>query len=283
MTLLFGFPTWMGNIHEGLADKLADIRGHGIGLLELSLEYPWPYSHTGDLDVFLNKTRETGFTMGIHAPWRDVPLASPYDAMDNALLKIILDSAEYIVKRGINPEYIVLHPSTMQKIELFDNRRDIVGKLRNRIERLLERLEIPLLLENLTRGFASEVSHLIESIDGLDGAGICLDVGHLAARYNRELREHYQSFYDYLEEVVNMLSGTRVPVLHIHDVDRLNHEHLLIGEGVLEFKRIYKIVSRLRPRFIIFEIFKSRKGAITLEKILGIIGDQASWARIYIH
>ncbi len=283
MSIIFGYPVWIGSIKEGIIDKIKLLKKHNIGLLEVSLEYPWPYKHTDILSRLISRAREENLLIGMHAPWRDLPYAAPYTVLDQSILNVIISSYEFLAKENAVPKYVVVHPYTMQKIDVFDNRRDIINSLRRRTKILTEKTGSIILLENLTKGFAGEVSYLVEAIDGLENAGICLDVGHLAARFNRELTTRYNSFYDYLDEVVDILKDTMSPVIHVHDVDRLNREHLLIGEGILEFKRIYKSIARLNPRFIIYEIFRSNKVKPSVEKISRIIGEQASWARIYIH
>ncbi len=283
MSVIFGYPVWIGSIKDDILSKTELLKKQKIDLLEVSLEYPWPYKYTDKLSELISRVKDDEFRIGLHAPWRDLPYATPYTVLDQAILDVIISSYEFLVREGAVPEYIVVHPYTMQKIDIFDNRRDIINSLRRRTIALAEKTSSIILLENLTKGFAGEITYLVESINGLENAGICLDVGHLAARFNRELASHYDSFYDYLDEVVDVLRDTMVPVIHIHDVDRLNREHLLIGEGILEFKRIYKSIAKLNPRFIVYEIFRSNKIKPSIEKIAGIIGEQASWARIYIH
>ncbi len=269
---------------KGFHRKIGKARNVGINMVELSIDYPWPYDKKELLSEVLEGIVGSDLGLAIHAPWRDIPFSTPYPYLGDALIRIINDA--YVnIREYVKPLYIVIHPQTLQRMELFDNRKHAVMRTRERLEKLIDITngETPILLENITRGFASEISNLIEIIDGIDNTGICLDVGHLASRYNRELTQHYDSFYDYLEDVVKSLSDVKVYAIHLHDVDRNNKEHLLIGEGQLQFKRIYKIVSKIKPRHVVYEVFNSKKSKITIDTLIRNIEEQVSWGRIYLH
>ncbi len=283
----FGIPLWIGGVIKGYHEKLDIIKDKGLDTIELSIDYPWPYSEKELLIRVVETIKKNKLLLAIHAPWRDLPFSTPYSIIGNAIVKVLVENIMSL-SEFLDNTYIVIHPFTMQRIELFNNRKDIITSTRNYIKELIKDLsskgvEITILLENLTKGFASEISHLVEIIEGLDKTGICLDVGHLASRYNRELTNRYNDFYEYLVEVVEILNDINVTTIHIHDVDRNNKEHLLIGEGILQFKKIYKIISKLRPQYIIYEVFNSKKESLTFEKIIRNIEEQISWGKIYLH
>ncbi len=288
MVVKIGLPIWIGSLTNIELDNLLQLlRKYNIKLVEISIDYPWPFKEWKLLEDLVNELINNNIYIGIHAPWRDIVLATPYSILGEAIAKLLINILVKILELIPYKTYIVLHPLTMQKIELFSNRRDIIESLKKRLSLIDKTLndKAALLLENLTRGFASEPSYLREVVKGLDSdnIGICLDIGHLATRYMRELKNKYNSFYEYLEEVVGIIDDVNVETIHIHDVDNKGLEHLLIGEGVLEFKKIFKIISPLKPSYIIYEMFRSKKTKPSLEEILRIINGQRTWVRIYIH
>ncbi len=284
MKAKYGIPIWIGNVFDNIIKKIDTFREFGLDFVELSIDYPWPYKQVDLLEKTVSTIMKNGLLIGVHMPWRDLPFATPYNLIGEAVLSTIREVTEKL--RSLTPslEYILVHPSTMQRIELYDNRRDIINSLRARIETLTETYpDMIIVIENLSKGFAAEISNLIEAVENIDHAGICLDIGHLAARYVKELKDHYDSFYDYLDEVLSMLDGINVPVIHLHDIDEKGREHLLVGEGFLKFKDIYKKISRLEPGYLVYEMFKSRKEKPTIDKILKLVKEQVSWAKIYLH
>jgi deoxyribonuclease-4 len=288
MIVKIGLPVWIGGlINIDLTNLLQLFKKYSVELVEISIDYPWPFKEWKLLEELINELVNNNIHIGIHAPWRDIVLATPYNILGEAVEKLLVEILDKILKLIPYKTYIVLHPLTMQKIELFNNRRDIIESLEERLSSLSKALgdRATLLLENLTRGFASEPSYLREVVKSINSEdiGICLDIGHLATRYMRELKSRYNDFYEYLEEVVEIINDVNVETIHIHDVDNKGSEHLLIGEGVLEFKKIFKIISPLKPSHIIYEMFRSKKTKPSLGEILRIINGQRTWVRIYIH
>jgi deoxyribonuclease-4 len=288
MVVKIGLPIWIGGlINIDLTNLLQLFRKYSVELVEISIDYPWPFREWRLLEELINELVESGIHIGIHAPWRDIVLATPYSILGEAIEKLLVEILGKVLELIPYKTYIVLHPLTMQRIELFNNRIDIIENLKKRLLSLDKALnnKATLLLENLTKGFASEPSYLREVIKSVnsDNIGICLDIGHLAARYIRELRNRYSDFYEYLEEVVEIINDVSVETIHIHDVDNKGSEHLLVGEGFLEFKKIFKTISSLKPSYIIYEMFRSKKTKPSLEEILRIISGQRTWVRIYIH
>jgi len=289
MAVKIGLPLWIGNLisKDNLLANILDAKNSGIDFFEVSLDYPIPFKNSNKFFELLEKIKENGLGISIHAPWRDMVFATPYEELGTAVVDTIYKSI-YAVKEFVSEKYVNVHPFTMQKIDILDNRKDVIKSLRRNTELLISKLktideEFVLLLENVGKGFGSEPSDLLEAVEGLENVGLCLDIGHLAHHYCRDLKNYYESFYNYLKEVTQILSGQNVLVIHLHDVDEKCREHLLIGEGKLAFKQIYKIISPLKPRYVVYEVFRSTKEKITFKSILRNIGEQITWVRIYLH
>ncbi len=283
-----GIPLWIGSFTNHSIEEISKLLlDNKIDLVELSIDYPWPQKQ----EEFLKKVISSftnDFKIAIHAPWRDLPLASPYNNIRRAVVNELLEIIDDIYNIYDEIEYIVFHPLTMQRIELFNNRRDAINALRNSLIEIVTNLpgKTYLLIENLTRGFGSKISNLVEAVDsiGQNNIGLCLDIGHLASRYIREIAESniYSDFYDYLKDVLGIIEETLVPVIHIHDVDDKGREHLIIGDGSLSFKTIYKLIRVLKPKYIVYEMFRSRKTKININEVAKIIGGQKSWVKVYL-
>ncbi|ABN70374.1 Xylose isomerase domain protein TIM barrel [Staphylothermus marinus F1] len=288
MSIRIGIPIWIGSfIDHSIEEVINLISTYKIDLIEVSIDYPWPYKEMDLLNNLISEVINYDIKISLHAPWRDIPLATPYDYLGEHIVKLLSQILNPILNRLPYETYIVFHPLTMQKIDILSNRKDIVSKTQKRMNFLRELINknTTILLENLSRGFGSEPSYLREIVLGLDkyNIGLCLDVGHLAMRYFRELSGVYTDFYEYLKEVITILNDTQIPTVHLHDTDGKTHEHLLIGEGKLDFKKILKILNKLKPKYIVYEMFRSRKTKATLEEILKIIDGQRTWVRIYMH
>ncbi len=279
-----GIPIWMGNIGEDLATGFENLRKHGVNMIELSIDYPWPFKEYQKLEQVIQLARQNNMHINIHAPWRDIILASPYEEIGEASINVILKSITNLLDKVHS--YIVVHPLTMQRLDISDNRREAIQRFRQNIDLLAKKLndrhEVVVVVENLAGGIGAEPGDLASALDGLDHVGLCLDIGHLASRYKRFLTNYYEDFYTYLKDVVESISGIDVPVIHIHDVDEHGREHLLIGEGFIDFKRVFKTISGLRPRNIVFEVFRSKNLRVNLSTIAKNIGDAISWAKIYL-
>ncbi len=280
-----GVPIWLGNISEDLVSGLNSLLAHGVNMIELSIDYPWPFKESCKLQKMIALAKQNNMHINLHAPWRDIILASPYEEIGKASIEVILRSVSDLVSEVAS--YIVVHPLTMQRLDISDNRKEALTRFRENIKELTRRLNlgshnVMIVVENLAGGIGAEPGDLAVTLEGLDYAGLCLDIGHLASRYKRYLSGYYDDFYTYLKDVVESISGISVPVIHVHDVDEHGREHLLIGEGFLEFKQVFKIISKLGPKNIVFEVFRSKNLRVNLNTIAKNIGDAISWAKIYM-
>ncbi len=280
-----GIPIWLGNLSEDIASGLNSLFAHGVNMIELSIDYPWPFKESCRLQKIIALAKQNNMHINLHAPWRDIILASPYGEIGKASIEVILRSVNDLINEVSS--YIVVHPLTMQRLDISNNRKEALLKFRENIRELTRKLNlgshnIMIVVENLVGGIGAEPGDLAATLEGLDHVGLCLDIGHLASRYKRYLSGYYEGFYTYLKDVVESISGISVPVIHIHDVDEHGREHLLIGEGFLDFKQVFKIISKLGPKNIVFEVFRSKNLRVDLNTIAKNIGDAVSWAKIYM-
>ena len=280
-----GIPIWLGNVSEDLACGLNSLLAYGVNMVELSIDYPWPFKESCKLQKLITLVKQNNMYINLHAPWRDIILASPYGEIGKASIEVILRSVNDLINEVSS--YIVVHPLTMQRLDISDNRKEALSKFKENVKELTHRLDlgnhnVMIVVENMVGGIGAEPGDLAETLKDLDHVGLCLDIGHLASRYKRYLSGYYEDFYTYLKDVVESIGGISVPVIHVHDVDEHGREHLLIGEGFLDFKQVFKIISKLGPKNIVFEVFRSKNLRVNLNTIAKNIGDAISWAKIYM-
>ena len=289
MNISIGIPLWIGNFKKRRTSTLLElIAMHGIDYVEVSIDYPWPQYRYSELRETIQKLLDQGVGIGLHAPWRDLAIASPYRDIREASLRIIARSIEPVLEIG-KLLYIVVHPTTHQRVEIAENRKDILESFKEslvKLSKLVEGRSPVILVENLSRGFGGDLTSIVDVVASLNNVkvGICLDVGHLATYYKRyvEGSGYYSSFNDYLDDVVTALSSlnNQVPLVHLHDIDG-SSEHLLPGEGVLDFKHIYKKIWVLKPRYVLYEVFRSKKKRISIEDVLSTAGAGKAWIKVY--
>ncbi|OYT38743.1 MAG: xylose isomerase [Desulfurococcales archaeon ex4484_58] len=291
MKIYIGIPLWINNFQKkDPKTVVSELIDNNIEAVELSIDYPWPYKEYRLLKETLIELDRENIEVNIHAPWRDLPFATPYDIIGDAVTKVIISSIEPVLKLIKKQKtYIVIHPNTSQKINLFNNRSYTLFKLKNRVKELTSKLrnhDVIVLLENLNKGIASNLNDLLETIHDIGHTGLCLDIGHLASNYFREIAKtmYYESFYDYLNDVISMIKSTigEAYTIHLHDVDREGRDHLVVGNGILDFKKIYHEINKLEPKYIIYETFRAKNKNLDLDQLITVFGAQRSWARIYL-
>ena len=294
MAIKVGLSLWINSFLKEKPDKLLDkLLNNNIDFIELSIDYPWPYNRRDLLFKALDFIRDRKLYLGLHAPWRDLAIASPYEDISEASVRVVIDSLKNILDKYDIVKYVVIHASTHQKIEVLDSLEDLNEKLVKRIEKIYSGISkynnVYLLIENLSYSIAGNMDFLVKALEktSIERIGFCLDIGHLARYYNRNIAGsgYYRDFYDYLREVLDLINNTlndRVLTVHLHDVDNEN-EHLLIGEGFLNFKEIYRLLGLIKPEYVVYEVFRSKKRKINIESILDVIGAQKTWLRIYAY
>ncbi|MCD6300605.1 MAG: sugar phosphate isomerase/epimerase, partial [Staphylothermus sp.] len=86
-----GIPLWIGTFTNQSVEEINRILlENKIELIELSIDYPWPQKQVellrNAITCFANN-----FKISIHAPWRDLPLATPYENIRKTVVKELLN------------------------------------------------------------------------------------------------------------------------------------------------------------------------------------------------
>lgn len=287
-----GIPVWYGVVEKDL-DEFASIlnkcREFGIEFVELSIDYPWPYRYLDKLYKVINIIREKCLLLGIHAPWRDIHLASPLEEIRKASVKEVVDTVKTIYKMQImDPVYIVLHVSSSQNQLLANNRIDIIGSARKSISEIKEIVynfftpeKTMLCIENLSSGFTSFLQDLSEIMD--DSTCLALDVAHAYISYIRNFKGYYKDFTSYLSEFIELVGKDNIAVLHFHNVSPDLREHIVPNQGVINFKEVLKIIKRTAAEYVLIEAYLDCKlKRISLHRLLELSRDFITWVKVYL-
>ncbi len=285
IALWYNTPSEVGSIAT-LYDLLAR---NGYGLVEIDIDYPWFRRGTERFTEMAGEARARGIEIGIHAPWRDIHLASPYEAIRKASVETVIDTIDHVAPH--RPPYMVIHVSTVQKLELPGVLDDAVEAGQRSIGELLDYIEehgygILLGVENLSSGVSGNPETLLRIVEPFRGkVSLCLDIGHLATWFNRFIRRGYDgAFLDYLREYIARVARHRVEIMHLHDVaSRGNREHLVIGEGDLDYKSILKTLRSLKPSYVVMETFRDRsRNMVAPDKAIEAMTGVMAWVRVYL-
>lgn len=164
---------------------------------------------------------------GIHGPCVGINLADPYDTGYLSQYKNVF---EFASRR--RAEYVVVHTNEDYDEEAAFVREQVKGRL-NEILTLAEKYRIKILVENV--GLNNKGTLLFdwpeyqELIRSLPQAGALIDVGHA----------HVNGWP--LPEVIERL-GDRIKAYHLHDNHGVEDEHLPIGQGKVEWERLFTAI-----------------------------------------
>jgi sugar phosphate isomerase/epimerase len=163
----------------------------------------------------------------IHAPFANIRLYTEDIKVRTKSLSKILST---ITLAGILKARSVI-------IHAFDNIKHVPYYIQKSLQRLKTTLDILLetgrkagvmiALENLTKRFMNDIT--LALIDKIPDLGVCFDTGHA---------EISNSWDDFLSRGIL----PKIIALHIHDNHGYYDEHLIPGDGIIDFYRYIKIL-----------------------------------------
>jgi len=290
-----GLPLWYNTLKKDysiieIKSVIQELKSSGIDLYEISIDYPWSYRDLELLYSLLDILIENNIHIGIHAPWRDLFYASPYED----LRKVAVNTLKTILSPIIDKypiEYIVVHVTSMQKAGFGNTYHDMVKAARKSIDEIsqwLKSYNIYLCIENVPKGFSSKPEDLV-AITG-NSVYVALDIAHLYATYLRHFTSAYADFNEFLKDCIVMIGSDKILAIHFHDVvfigNRIFHhviEHILPGMGILEYKNVLKRLSRTKAKYLLIEAFIDSKGRhLKLHQVADGIREFLTWLKIYL-
>lgn len=171
---------------------------------------------------YLDYAKQYGFEIGMHLPFHDVNLGTPYDVVADYALTMLKEWLETLAEYG--GQHAVIHGGSAMASEDHD---DIYPKMLERLSALNDYAKekgITLLFENLIPDglnymhiFPSSVDEWLDVLEKTNTVA-CLDVGHLAVQGD-----------DFTETVERL--GDSLKSIHLSDNDCKSDLHQLPGEG----------------------------------------------------
>jgi sugar phosphate isomerase/epimerase len=194
-----------------------------------------------------------GLVCSVHAPLSDVNIGSLNPRMRAAALDEVLRSIASAGRLGFNP--FTVHPGFFTPLGMVakDNARKVTKESLKLIERTARENGVVVALENMPEmpmSMATTPKALLDLMDGTD-MRICLDIGH--ANTSKNIDEYLR----FKDRIVNV---------HIHDNDGKWDQHLPIGNGNIDFKRLMPKLSSYKGRYVI-EVRKIEDGTISKARL----------------
>ncbi len=267
----FGLPIWYGS---GRIDDVLQIAYEkGFDYVEISLDYPWPEIID---EIVFNRVKklikEYDFKVGIHAPWRDISLASPRENLRVASLKVYKKCISFAEK--LESEYFNFHIFTKEATEYEEVYKAVYQATKRSIKeivRLCNEAGVKPTLENNPTEFLGKIEEINTILHEIGNLYMCLDIGHMivANTKKEELKETSE-----LEKWFRTL-GDKVKVIHIHDY-RVEGEkvrdHFLLGKGDIDIDNMVNLINNSKAHFILLEMFwLSRNKRVSIDDLRSIL------------
>ncbi|MCX8204167.1 MAG: sugar phosphate isomerase/epimerase [Candidatus Nezhaarchaeota archaeon] len=257
MRPLVALPVWPKA--KSIVKALEKANEYGFDYVEASLDYPWPEELRGAAMKRIKEAKEMfGLKIAIHAPWRDIALASPRQYLREAALRLFEECLKFSAE--IEAMYFNIHVATHEAWSIEEVRRKVEEAALASVKQLAAKARevgIRLTIENNPEplfGVPSMLKPLLE----IEGVKLCLDVGHVAyanwvieRRGLEALREETS-----LEEWVKAFRG-KVLVGHLHDYivgESEFQDHLLLGAGEADVKENLELLLRAGCEMLLLEV-----------------------------
>ena len=232
----------------------------GFGLVEIALDYPWPWERSFN-NVVRRALRE-GLDVGLHAPWRDLRLASPLRDVREGGARAILGAVDKVLNLGVDFHYLVLHVSSQEWIpeHVLDAYLDDVSTTLGEIRDFSRSHDFEVVIENAQIPLSERLTLLKKLASKLD-IGVCLDLGHLVLGHIRKGASKRRLFKIVMKWLNELTYLVKVVHLHGYDEDRkkphigLTQSNVDVMAGVLSIleSMIGDSISEDVP--IVLEIF----------------------------
>ena len=188
---------------------------------------------------FRDLKQSYNLSYSIHAPISDINLGSLNERIREDSILEILTTAETAANLDI--EVITVHPgiSSMAVPYMEEKAVEKAKKSLSSIDRIASQYGVRIAVENMP-AFPFMLGRTAEELNELIGQtnlGFCLDIGH--ANTTDQIDDLIKQFKDRLINV------------HIHDNHGEMDEHLTLGEGEIDFKKVLGQLAGYQGNFII--------------------------------
>lgn len=220
-----------------VTDELADIAGLGFDYLELTMDPPRAHYSTlrQQMQTIVNDLQSRGMFVICHLP-TFVSTADLTDSIRQASVQEIVNSLDVAAELGARK--VVLHPGHIGGLGSYVI-ETALAHANNSLAVIIDRaqkLGLCVCLENMfprCRAFV-EPDDFVDILKRFPDLKLTLDTGHanIGAKGGRRILEFIEKF------------GHRIGHLHVSDNFGERDDHILLGSGAIDFKKIAHAIKR---------------------------------------
>jgi len=255
----------------------------GVGADFIEIIYDFPHFMPGHDLRQLRKLREliesNGLGVSVHSTFWDLNPAS----YRPEVWKLSLDQTKKSLQAcsTLGGSVMVLHPGRCPITDLkwfMDGSKKLYDKFIKECLSHARKLGVTIALENMGLSFSpySTLPELYDLTNRFDGLKVCLDVGHA---YRRRGMGKMKNREEDIARQVRRL-GSRIAHVHFHDNHGENDDHLVPGQGSMNFTPIVKAIKGTGfDGLVVIELFDPGNAAETgkaglkaTRKIFGLCG-----------
>ncbi|NAZ13339.1 MAG: hypothetical protein GU359_04200, partial [Desulfurococcales archaeon] len=105
-----GYSVWKKDVSR-IEELTSEFIEQGLDHVEIDIDSLLDLDDNTWIMRFKDVFSSYNISIGVHAPWREIHLASPLDDIREASEKIIIKILEILDKLDIDYDYIIIHPS----------------------------------------------------------------------------------------------------------------------------------------------------------------------------
>ncbi len=209
---------------------------------------------------YKNFKNDTSMKLTVHAPFEGLNLASlnddEWDESIDKISKCIKGASE------IGSPHITIHPGFISKVSEYFPSEAWEKNLEafKQLAEVAEDYDIKIGIENMPSmphllcKRPSELLGLVDSV-GSDNVGMVLDVGHANTNGN-------------LDRFLEL--SRNISMVHLHDNQGVHDSHLMIGEGNIDFRKVFSFLEDYNGPFVIEgrNISEGKSSRIKIAKML---------------
>jgi len=249
--------SYLAFMHRPSAEIVRIAGEAGFRLLEVILEG----HHIEQSREVLSAVESYSLELSVHAPFADLNIASMNPGIREESLRQLAHAME--CASSLNARLFTIHPGRLSPYSMWfpqEAKKQNISSIEWLVEQAQEH-GLVLCIENSPR-YAGAMLCSIEELSELLGAfssgelALTLDVGHAC------------TCGDVLEYVSRL--GSRISNVHLHDNSGTEDEHLAVGDGCIDFRRLLELLdSRYRGGLVIEchreeDVFRSRDALLRL-------------------
>lgn len=252
-----GFSVWREDAKR-ISELVSKLIEAGYDHVEVSIESPMDLEDPG-LSLIINTIRGAGLSIGFHAPWKEIYIASPVEEIRSASVDVLAKVLRSILR--FEPEYFVLHGSSEQNI-CSKNEDLCLAQLGKSMDSLLK-IYGNIYLETIQGICCGKISQILKLMELYRELRACLDLAHIAVENMVKGRNKWPSrIADVINEIPESI-GKRSPLIHLHGLkggDKRARTHYDFSYTPLGAEDIARAARIWGVKYIVFEVFYRSTG-----------------------